>query len=48
MTVWDNQDDADTYQATGVYKELVNTVRGFFSGDPALKVYHSEVVAEQV
>lgn len=46
MTVWDNQDDADAYQSTGTYKMLVDKVREFFNGDPVLKVYHAEGVAE--
>ncbi len=46
MTVWDDQDDADAYQSTGTYKSLVDKVRGFFNGDPVLKVYHAEGVAE--
>lgn len=46
MTVWDNKEDADAYQSTGVYKKLVDRVREFFSGDPVLKVYHAESVME--
>ena len=46
MTVWDNQQDADAYQSTGVYKKLVDRVREFFNGDPILKVYHIESVME--
>ena len=48
MTVWDNQEDADAYEATGVYKKLVDKVREFFSGAPQLKVYHAEGVVEHV
>ena len=46
MTVWDNQEDADAYESTGTYKRLVDKVRGLFSGDPTLKVYHAEGVVE--
>ena len=46
MTVWENQQDADVYQSTGVYKSLVDKVRQFFNGEPVFKVYHAEGVME--
>ena len=46
MTVWDNQEDADAYETTGVYKKLVDKVKGSFSGEPQLKVYRAEGVVE--
>jgi heme-degrading monooxygenase HmoA len=46
MTVWDNQEDADAYQATGTYKKLVDQIRSNFSKDPVLKIYHAEGVME--
>ena len=46
MTVWDNQEDADAYQSTGVYKKLVDQIRSNFSKDPVLKVYQAEGVME--
>ena len=46
MTVWDDQANADAYQATGVYKQLVDQVRKFFAKEPVLKVYHAEGVME--
>jgi len=46
MTVWDNQQDADVYQSTGVYKQLVDKIRHSFSKAPVLRVYHAEDVME--
>ena len=46
MTVWDNQEDADAYQSTGVYNQLLEKVKKFFSKEPKLKVYHAEDVME--
>ena len=46
MTVWENDQDADAYQSTGVYKKLVDQIRGLLSKEPVLKVYHAESVME--
>jgi heme-degrading monooxygenase HmoA len=46
MTVWDNQEDADAYESTGVYKSLVDQVRGNLAKPPVLKVYQAEGVLE--
>jgi heme-degrading monooxygenase HmoA len=46
MTVWDNQEDANAYHSAGVYKQLVDQVRKFFTKEPVLKVYHAEDVME--
>lgn len=46
MTTWDNRKDADTYQSSGVYKQLVDQVRKHFEKEPVLKVYQSEGVLE--
>ena len=46
MTVWDNEEDADAYQASGIYKELVDKVRALYSENPVLKVYTTEKVME--
>ncbi len=48
MTVWDNQEDADAYQSSGVYKKLVDRVRPFFSKEPVLKVYQTQSIMEHV
>ena len=39
MTFWDNQEDADAYHSSGVYKQLVDRVRDAFANPPVLKVY---------
>ena len=39
MTVWDSKEDADAYQSSGVYKQLVDRVKEMYSKPPVLKVY---------
>jgi heme-degrading monooxygenase HmoA len=46
MTLWDNQQDADAYHSSGVYKQLVDRVRDDLASPPVLKVYSSEGVLE--
>ena len=46
MTVWDNQEDADAYNNTGVYKKLVDQVRPYFIKEPVLKVYQAQYIME--
>lgn len=46
MTVWDNQEDADLYQNSGTYKQLVERVKAFYLKAPVLKVYSGEDVME--
>ena len=46
MTVWDNKEAADAYHNTGVYKQLVDQVRKFFTKEPVLKVYRTEAIME--
>jgi len=46
MTVWDNQEDADAYQSSGVYKQLVERVKEMYAKPPVLKVYSAEGVFE--
>lgn len=46
MTTWEKKEDADTYNNSGVYKNLVDQVRPFFSKEPVLRVYESEDVME--
>jgi len=48
MTVWDNQEDADAYQTSGKYRQLVEKARQYFSNEPTLKVYHAENIMEPV
>ncbi len=46
MTVWENEDDANAYHSSGVYKQLVDRVRDSFAKNPVLKVYSAENVME--
>jgi heme-degrading monooxygenase HmoA len=46
MTTWETKADADAYEKSGVYRELVNKVRKDFAKDPVLKVYISESILE--
>ena len=46
MTTWEKKENADAYHNTGVYKNLVDQVRPFFSKEPVLRVYESEEVME--
>jgi len=46
MTIWDNKEDADAYQTSGTYKQLVERVQQFYSKNPVLKVYSAEKIME--
>ena len=46
MTTWETKADADAYNSSGVYRDLVNKVRKDFAKDPVLKVYMSESILE--
>lgn len=39
VTTWKTQADADAYESSGIYKELVNKLKDLFSGKPDLKKY---------
>lgn len=44
MTTWETKADADAYNSSGIYKELVDKVRKDFAKDPVLKVYTTESI----
>ena len=46
MTTWEKRENADAYHNTGVYKNLVEQVRSFFSKEPVLRVYETKDVME--
>src|SRR5688500_4012862 len=46
MTTWESKADADAYESSGTYRELVEKVRKDFAKDPVLKVYTTESVLE--
>ena len=41
MTTWENKADADAYESSGKYKELVGKIRGLI-GQSVLKTYDSQ------
>lgn len=44
LTEWETQADADTYGKSGVYKQLVDRLSGYFTKAPLLKSYAVEDV----
>lgn len=46
MTTWESKADADAYESSGTYRELVEKVRKDFAKDPVLKVYTTESILE--
>ncbi len=46
MTTWESKEQADAYQSSGVYSQLVNRVKEFYTKDPVLRVYSTESVLE--
>jgi heme-degrading monooxygenase HmoA len=46
MTIWETKADADSYETSGLYRELVNKVKKDFAKAPVLKVYMSESILE--
>lgn len=42
MTQWETKADADIYQSSGVYQQLVRTLDGLLTKQPVLKVYTVE------
>ena len=39
MTAWDSREDAEAYEQSGVYQELVGKFGQYFVGPPELKTY---------
>ncbi|MGK2864203.1 MAG: antibiotic biosynthesis monooxygenase family protein [Chitinophagaceae bacterium] len=46
MTVWNKIEDAIAYQASGIYKDLIERVQALYSKNPVLKIYFTEKVME--
>ncbi len=40
VTTWKTQADAVAYESSGIYRELVDKLKGLFSGKPVLKTYN--------
>ncbi len=39
MTAWDSREDAEAYEQSGTYQELIGKFRQFFVEPPELKTY---------
>ena len=46
LTEWETKADAELYEATGLYKKLVNKLEPFFTKQPELKTYTVEEILE--
>lgn len=46
MTTWETKADADAYESSGKYRELVDKVKKDFAKKPVLKVYTTESILE--
>ena len=46
MTTWETKADADAYESSGKYRELVDKVKKDFAKKPTLKVYTTESILE--
>lgn len=42
VTIWQSESDAQEYESSGKYKELVDKVRNFFAQPPELKTYRTK------
>lgn len=42
ITKWETQADADAYEASGLYRTLVDKVKSYFTSKPVLKTYNTE------
>lgn len=48
ITQWENQKDADQYEASGVYKELVSKVKPFLTKEPVLRTYTVQTTGKDI
>jgi heme-degrading monooxygenase HmoA len=46
LTVWESKEKADAYHNSGVYSQLVNKIKEFYSKNPVLKVFTTESILE--
>jgi quinol monooxygenase YgiN len=42
LTKWKTKADADAYEASGTYRNLVDKLKGFYKSKPVLKTYNVE------
>ena len=41
-TIWNTEQDATAYEASGTAKQVVGKVKGFFAGPPTLRSYRAQ------
>jgi len=41
VTVWEDKSDAEAYESSGKYKELVDKIQGLITDQPVLRTYNS-------
>jgi quinol monooxygenase YgiN len=46
ISEWATQEDAETYESSGVYKKLVATLADYLTKQPVLKTYTAEEVLQ--
>lgn len=46
MTIWETKADAENYESSGKYQELVDKVKKDYAKKPVLKVYTTESILE--
>jgi len=39
LTAWDSQEDAEAYEQSGTYKELVDKIRNYITAPPEFSTY---------
>lgn len=44
VTEWESQKDAEEYERSGVYEQLIEKIRGLTTKEPVLKTYSVETV----
>lgn len=48
ITAWDNQANAEAYEKSGLYEELVNKFQPFYTAPPRLKSYEVTVSSDPI
>ena len=48
ITAWDNKANADTYEGSGLYQELVGKFQPFYSAPPELRSYEVTVSSDPI
>ena len=41
VTVWEDKTDAEAYESSGKYKEMVDKIKGLLTDQPILRTYNS-------